>query len=293
MTELQRRIARARLLRREGKTYDEIRAVVGRVSDDRLQNWLVGIPRPPETRLSHPLTELRLECRRLRLHGLSYSEIAALTGASAGSLSLWLRDLRNAPAVRAAAGRRAARGPARAGARTAAAALRRRTERIEAARHELGGISRRDLVVAGVALYWAEGSKAKPWRPSDRQVKFINSDVDVIKAFLSWLDAMGVTLTDRVYCLSIHETADVRAQELWWSQQLSIPLEQFRAPWLKKHKPTTVRRNVGDTYHGCLVVRVRRSVWLYDRIEGIWRGLVGGLAVAGADLSAQSGTRSA
>src|SRR5947209_588194 len=115
MTELQRRIARARLLRRDGKTYDEIRAVVGPVSDDRLQTWLVGIPRPPQTRLSRPLTELRQECRRLRLQGMSYSEIAAATGASAGSLSLWLRDLHGAPAVRAEARRRALKGPSTAG----------------------------------------------------------------------------------------------------------------------------------------------------------------------------------
>jgi hypothetical protein len=34
-----------------------------------------------------------------------------------------------------------------------------------------------------------------------------------------------------------------------------------------------VRRNVADGYHGCLVVRVRRSAALYDRIEGMWRAL--------------------
>ena len=293
MTNMQRRIARARLLRRDGKTYDEIRAVVGPVSDDCLKAWLRGIPRPPQTRLSHPLTDLRRECRRLRLQGLSYSEIAAATGASAGSLSLWLSDLHNAPGVRAAAERRATRGPARAGASTAAAAFRRRSDRIEMARQELGAIAQRDLVLAGVALYWAEGTKSKPWRPSDRQVKFINSDVDVIRAFLTLLEAMGVPVTDRVYCLSIHETADVRAQEQWWSEQLGVSLDQFRAPWLKKHNPATVRHNVGDAYHGCLVVRVRRSVWLYDRIEGMWRAIVDGLAGAGGDLSAQSGIRPA
>jgi hypothetical protein len=64
MTAHQRRIARARLLRRDGKTYAEIRAVVGDVSDDRLKTWLAGIPRPPATRMSHPLPDLRRECRR-------------------------------------------------------------------------------------------------------------------------------------------------------------------------------------------------------------------------------------
>jgi hypothetical protein len=56
MTAHQRRIARARLLRRDGKTYAEIRAVVGDVSDDRLKTWLAGIPRPPATRMQQSQT---------------------------------------------------------------------------------------------------------------------------------------------------------------------------------------------------------------------------------------------
>jgi len=54
MTELQRRIARARLLRREGKTYAEIRAVVGAVSDDRLQTWLFGERKQTATGRAEP-----------------------------------------------------------------------------------------------------------------------------------------------------------------------------------------------------------------------------------------------
>jgi hypothetical protein len=47
MNDAQRTIARARLLRRTGKTYDEIRAALGisAVSDDRLKGWLRGISR--------------------------------------------------------------------------------------------------------------------------------------------------------------------------------------------------------------------------------------------------------
>src|SRR5436305_14437618 len=159
MTENQRRIARARLLRRDGKTYDEIRAVVGPVRDDRLKNWLAGIPRPPQTRLSHPLTELRQECRRLRLLGMSYSEIAATTGASAGSLSLWLRDLHGAPGVRAAERRRSLSGPRDAGCGRAVGAAHRRQEQRRAGAAAVGTATPRDVLVAGAALYWAEGSK--------------------------------------------------------------------------------------------------------------------------------------
>ena len=37
---------------------------------------------------------------------------------------------------------------------------------------------------------------------------------------------------------------------------------------LKRHNPKTVRKNVGEGYHGCLRIDVRRSGDLYRRIEG-------------------------
>ncbi|MDQ1684973.1 MAG: hypothetical protein QOC82_1710 [Frankiaceae bacterium] len=276
LTRDERTIACARLLRRTGKTYAEIRAALGiEVSDDRLKTWLRGIPRPPETRRSRALVELKRECRRLRLTGLSHGEIAAITGVSAGSLGLWLRDLRDAPAVHASARRRAEVGPRLAGKSRSHAAAARRSQRQEAAQRRLGAITERDVLVTGVALYWAEGTKAKPWRPTARQVVFTNSDHDVIRVFLAALDLLGVPREDRTYRLHIHEFADVDAHERWWAERLGLPRSAFLGATLKRHKPVTRRRNVGVDYHGCLVVRVRRSSGLYDEIEGLWRLLVG------------------
>ena len=44
--------------------------------------------------------------------------------------------------------------------------------------------------------------------------------------------------------------------------------EQFRRPTLKRHNPKTIRKNTGDDYHGCLVIKVRRSASLYRQIDG-------------------------
>ena len=274
MDERQRRIARARLLRRQGKTYDEIRAVIGAVDNGTLRQWLRGVPRPAATYRSRPLTELRRECRRLRAQGMSYDEISALTGVSAGSLSLWLSDVGVTPARRRRLSARPPRGtmPYAVAMRQSAAAVRarRRTE----AGFALGSTNSRELLAAGVALYLAEGSKAKPWRPRDRQVVLTNSDPDVIALFLAWLDLIGVPEGRRSYRLSIHESADVAAHERWWQTTLSLPTSSFRKPTLKRHVPVTVRKNVNETYHGCLVVRVLKPAPVYDAIEGWWKRLV-------------------
>ena len=274
MTDLQRRIARARLLRREGKTYDEIRAVVGDVSDDRLQTWLVGIPRPAATRRSHPKDDLRRECRRLRALGLTYDEIAEKTGASKGSISPWVRDVATPEEVRLEHRRRLVRARSRAGASQRRSAAARREGARAIAADTFGVASQRDLFVAGLALYWAEGQKDKPWRRNGR-VTFINSDVSVLRLFLDWLDLVGVPEADRVYRLNIHETADVARNERWWAQQLEVPLASFARATIKRHKPVTVRLNTGEHYHGCLVVSVAKSGRLYYSIEGWWGALTG------------------
>lgn len=141
------------------------------------------------------------------------------------------------------------------------------------ARAAFGQPTARDPFVAGVALYWAEGAKDKPWRRNGRVV-LINSDADVLELFLRWLDLVGVADDDRTYRLNIHESADVPAHERWWAERLQVPLSNFRRATLKRHKPTTVRLNTAEHYHGCLAVSIRRSSNLYDCIEGWWSALI-------------------
>ena len=38
-----------------------------------------------------------------------------------------------------------------------------------------------------------------------------------------------------------------------------------------------LRKNIGENYHGCLVVGVLQSRDLYRHIEGVWRGICAGL----------------
>jgi hypothetical protein len=45
--------------------------------------------------------------------------------------------------------------------------------------------------------------------------------------------------------------------------------------------PRTPRKNVGDDYHGCLSVRVRRSRELYLVVRGLVEGLAGSQRVDG------------
>jgi transcriptional regulator with XRE-family HTH domain len=220
--------------------------------------------------------EARERARALRADGWSYNAIAAELGVAKSSVSVWCRDIvlteeqRDALMLPVAEARlkRAA---------TARAMRIRRTEVIQdAAASEIGHVSDRELFLIGVTLYWAEGSKAKPWRTGER-VSFINSDVSVVRVCVAWLRLLGLGADDLVFRVAIHETADAGVATRAWAEVLAVDPASFRRPTLKRHKPTTVRQNVGDSYIGCLIVQVRRSTDLNRRIAGWWRGIAAGV----------------
>ena len=181
-------------------------------------------------------------------------------------MSLWLRDIPVSPEhrVRLQQRKREAierRAAAVRGNRLAEARIRRQ------AVEEVGAVSDRDLFIAGVVLYAAEGTKQKPWNTA-AATEFINSDPRVITLFLRWLDLLGIPREDLRFRVLIHETADVDAAMRSWADLAGVEETAFLRPTLKRGNPRTRRRNVGQSYRGCLVVTVRRSVDLTRRIEG-------------------------
>jgi hypothetical protein len=132
---------------------------------------------------------------------------------------------------------------------------------------EIGPLTAREILIAGAIAYWCEGAKTKARRRQDRVV-FVNSDPALIRFFLRFLDTVGISREDLTYRVHIHEAADVPGAERFWQRVTHADPRQFRLTVLKTHNPRTVRTNVGEDYHGCLRVEVRRSADLYRRIDG-------------------------
>ncbi|MEU0334204.1 hypothetical protein [Streptomyces sp. NPDC006193] len=231
----------------------------------------------PPSRHPRARDDLRTRARELRLRGWTYDRIQAELGCSKSSVSLWVRDLprpeRRGPAEQA---RHAAR--MRWDHELALRDEARRRTKAAAAR-EIGALSDRELFIAGVALYWAEGTKDKPHARRER-VAFVNSDPAVIRLFLAWLDLLGVERDTVGYRVMIHESADVAGAERYWADLVGADPGAFGKTTLKRHNPNTVRKNTAEGYRGCLVVTVRKSAELYRRIEGWWYGIVGAATAA-------------
>lgn len=145
----------------------------------------------------------------------------------------------------------------------------------------MGPLTARELLLVGAALYAAEGSKSKPWRRS-HTLRFVNSDAAMIRVYLAWLAAVGVERKRLRCALLIHETADVAAAEAYWREVVG-PEAVFNATTLKRHRPTTVRRNIEAAYNGCLSVGVAEGAPTYRLAAGTWEGIVAAVASGAAE----------
>lgn len=143
----------------------------------------------------------------------------------------------------------------------------------------MGVLTDRELEMIAVTAYWCEGKKDKPY---DRRetVTFINSDPDVISVWLQFLSRRGYG-NDRLRLnLSIHESANLVAATRYWAEVAGVHPSHLGRPMLKRHNPKTSRKNTGEAYVGCLVVRVLQGRSLYQEIEGSWRGIARGFSPA-------------
>jgi hypothetical protein len=117
--------------------------------------------------MAHAKTHLRARARELRLQGWTYDRVRDLPKPEPRYTPEEQRALMNAGLARL---------------REAQEEERKRI-RADAAR-EIGDLTDRELFMTGVALYWAEGSKSKPYDRRER-VAFVNSDPGVISVFLA------------------------------------------------------------------------------------------------------------
>ena len=149
-------------------------------------------------------TDQKARAISMRKQGLTYSEIRRDIPVAKSTLSLWFHDVGLAEHQKQRITAKRIEGQKR-------GAEARRTQRIKvqhdiwsAAEKEIGELSRRELWLIGIALYWAEGAKEKTWRTGARLI-FSNSDPRMIRAFVAWIkEFAGVKYGDIQFLLIEH-----------------------------------------------------------------------------------------
>lgn len=216
---------RAVALRREGLSLRQIGDALGVRSKETLSRLVKGEPPAERNKRPNAKDDLRDQARKLRELGRTYNEIQAELGCSKSSVSLWVRDMPK-PEARCTPEEQRARMNAGLAQLRATQDSERQEVKREAA-EAVGPLSDRELFLTGVALYWAEGTKSKPYRRSEA-LQFINSDPNVIRHFVRWLELLDVTADRLTLRVSIHESADIAAAEAHWAEVVGVDASVFK-----------------------------------------------------------------
>lgn len=223
---------------------------------------------------------LRLEARKLRKRGISVAKIASYLGISKNSASRWTRDIILSVEQLEKLRKSMLKGAELGRVKSAMIQKKRRLMRFENSKREgikaLAHLKERELLIAGLALYWGEGSK------KSQEVEFCNSDPKMIQFLLPWLQkCFNVQLVDIRCNVGINEIHTKREQIVkeYWSNVTGIPLMQFRKTNFKKVKNKKIYENFNEHY-GTLSVSVAKPSRFYFKIMG----LIDGLSEAGSGL---------
>jgi hypothetical protein len=180
-------------------------------------------------------------------------------------LSLWVRDVPFVPSKRRY-------GPQRRPHPWHEAKLREIHQLNVLGRHLIGVLAEHSFLVAGVALYAAEGAK------QDGSVIFANTDATMVRFFCRWLRRVFVIdearLRVRVY---LHQGLDLDAAETFWSDISGVPRNQFTKPYR-----AVARHGIRNNKHefGCVYVTYSSSE-VHRSIMGLVRALLSSTAVPG------------
>ena len=196
----------------------------------------------------------------MRLKGMSYNQIKTQIKVGKGSLSLWLKDyplseerlraLRDFSEVRIEKFRRTMQDKRD----------KRFTEAYNQEKIRQLPLSKKEIFIAGLFLYWGEGMKGLT-----RSLGLYNTNPQIIKFGLFWYTKILNIPKSRIKVhLHLYSDMDIKAEINFWSRELKIPVSQFRKPYIKQSKKANIDYKGGFGHGTCGLLY--SDVFLKERI---------------------------
>lgn len=216
----------------------------------------------------------KTQALKLRRKGMSIKAISEKLDVSKGTASVWCRDI----VLTQEQEKHLKEGMIKAGhkGRMLGAEMNRKkkTDAIafyrKSGKNDIVSLSKRELFISGVALYWAEGVKA-----SQSRLAFVNSDPKLILFMYKWfglcLQVKSNEFAPRIFINEMHQKREKKLVE-YWSSLLQLPKEQFGNVVFLKMKQKKVYENY-DSYFGILSLGVVKSTHLKYKILGLIEAL--------------------
>lgn len=218
--------------------------------------------------------KIKNKVKELRLQGISLDKIHGKTKVPKTTIRTWIKDIKLSKkqfeTLRENTHRALQEGRKRKQAKEKELKFKNENALKEKGINTIGKLSKRDFLIAGSALYWAEGFKNK----HEHRLGFCNSDPKMIKFYINWLqEVFDVDKKDIVLRLTINDSYREKTKiiEKYWSEITDIPTSQFsktfyqKSIWKKQY-------NV-DNYHGVLRIHVKSTLNSLLLVKGLIEGL--------------------
>lgn len=210
----------------------------------------------------------RLQARFLRRKGKSVIEIAKVLNVSKSTVSMWCRDIALTQKQKEILKKNSLTGRDIGSLKGAQTNHRRRLNNVEKLKkeaiREIGCVSKRDLLMLGIGLFWGEGSK------EDNRFIFINSDPKMIMVMYEILkNVLKIPKESFKVGIQINESHKQRIDVVlkFWSSLLDLPPSQFNKTYYVKTPHKKIYEN-HDRYFGVLRLRVNSGSELQRRMLG-------------------------
>ncbi len=199
----------------------------------------------------------KIEALKMRRKGLPYSVIKEKLSVSKSTLSVWLRDMPLSPerinALRAKSPQRIER--------YRNTMKKKRDMRLslvyEKAKQDIGTLTEREIFLAGLFLYWGEGSKTKRCT-----ITLSNTDPNMIRFYLRWLQTVQVSTEKIKVRLQLYTDMSVADELKYWQGITKLPRRNFRNPYFKKSSREHIHEK-GFGHGTCNVIVDNRDISEY------------------------------
>ena len=175
----------------------------------------------------------------LRKGGYSYSEIKKFSPVPKATLSYWFRKIKLSEPQLARLKKKRIEG-AQKGSRAKTLKTSKAIEEIQkTSAKDIGKISKRELWLMGVVLYWRERFLNKNDSDLKKGVRFTSSDPHIIKLFLKWLGDVGGIKNEEInFDIFIGEDKKNSINDLvnYWAEITGFPKDNFSRYYLQKVK---------------------------------------------------------
>ncbi len=197
----------------------------------------------------HKYTLIKQKALEMRAKEMSYSQIKSLLGLSKSTLNAWLKDMPlSKQRIDQLRGHSAQRIERFRNTMAVKQSVKKQIAYKEVSK-DIGELSKREVFLSGLFLYWAEGGKTK-----SSTIVLTNTNPTMLNFYIHWLSLLGVSKDKLKINLHLYSDMCVDKEITFWSRTLGVSKSQFRKPYVKKSLLKNINYKNGFGHGTCCVV---------------------------------------